>query len=714
MKKILTKILPLAVFAVLFVFINFKAVAVSITSFTPRVGGPGTLVKVSGTDLNNPTTFTIGGKNAIIISNTGTSLVAMVMPGAISGGISITNANGTAKSAKNFFCVPMPIPTAYLNQKLLATSNTGPASQGFSVGMSANGSYMIVGGNTDNSGVGAAWIYPFNGSIAAANIPVPVKLVANDATGLSAQGSSVGISADGSTAVVGAPGDDNGNGAIWVYTSTDGITWAQQGTKLKVTGSAGPGPALFGSSVSISADGNTIVAEAAGDNNNTGAAYVFTRMGTTWSQQSSKLAGTGAAPGDTTLIGYQRVSLSADGNTFIMGAHNNNTTSGAAWIFVRSNGIWTEQPGVLTASDGAGDSDLGSAVSISADGNMAAVGGFTDNNKQGGVWIFTRKNNIWKQQGNKIIATDHTGAAQQGCSVSLNADGSILVFGAKADSLNRGAAWVFIRQDSTSWIVNDKKVVGKNTLANSRFGNSIAITADGIRAIAGGYKDVNAQGGSWIFTCEAGIGGSGGSGNLSATHITTLPATNITFNSGILNGSITTNLGALAIDFEYGTSANLDYAIVPPLTTGNPIYVGTALKNYTSMLTGLKPSTTYYFRIVAAGYFTDVIEGQTLSFTTDAEAAPGSGLTASTIPTAFTPNHDGVNDKWEIPFLSDYPNCSVKIFNRAGQTVYASTGYTSSWDGRYNNTDLPAGAYYYVIDLKNNQSKLSGAVNLIK
>ncbi len=70
------------------------------------------------------------------------------------------------------------------------------------------------------------------------------------------------------------------------------------------------------------------------------------------------------------------------------------------------------------------------------------------------------------------------------------------------------------------------------------------------------------------------------------------------------------------------------------------------------------------------------------------------------IPNAFSPNNDGINDTWKIDKLNTYTDADVKIFNRYGQLVYHSRGYPKEWDGRYNGAPLPVGTYYYTIDLK--------------
>jgi len=85
------------------------------------------------------------------------------------------------------------------------------------------------------------------------------------------------------------------------------------------------------------------------------------------------------------------------------------------------------------------------------------------------------------------------------------------------------------------------------------------------------------------------------------------------------------------------------------------------------------------------------------------------------IPNAFSPNGDGINDRWVIPYLNSYPNVTVEVFNRYGQPVFSSGGYNTPWDGTYNGTPLPVGTYYYIIDRKiAGAAKLIGSVTIIR
>ena len=85
------------------------------------------------------------------------------------------------------------------------------------------------------------------------------------------------------------------------------------------------------------------------------------------------------------------------------------------------------------------------------------------------------------------------------------------------------------------------------------------------------------------------------------------------------------------------------------------------------------------------------------------------------VPTAFSPNGDGVNDKWEIEFLNSYPQNTVQIFDRGGQLLYSSfPGSYKPWNGKYNGKDLPVGVYYYIIRLSLLQEHITGYVTILR
>ena len=84
------------------------------------------------------------------------------------------------------------------------------------------------------------------------------------------------------------------------------------------------------------------------------------------------------------------------------------------------------------------------------------------------------------------------------------------------------------------------------------------------------------------------------------------------------------------------------------------------------------------------------------------------------IPNAFSPNHDGINDAWQIPTLNRYEKCKVEVFNRYGAKIFESRGYTKPWDGTYEKGAIPVGTYYYVVEVPELNKIFKGWVLVIK
>ena len=264
----------------------------------------------------------------------------------------------------------------------------------------------------------------------------------NDAAGYSGFGSSAALSSDGNTAIIGGTGDNGGLGAAWVFKRTNG-QWAQQGSKLTgndaVINSSFFG-VLQGVSVGISSDGNTAIVGGDNDNNQLGAAWIYVRGSNgAWTQQGPKLVGSA-----TTAIFQEgtSVAISGDGNTAALGAPIQDGV-GAVWIFTRSGGVWTQQGPKLVGAGASGAALQGRSEALSMDGNTLLVGGPADNKGVGAAWIFTRANGGWTQKGNKLVGSGAVGGSDQGESVALSADGTTALVGGDFDNNNAGATWVF-------------------------------------------------------------------------------------------------------------------------------------------------------------------------------------------------------------------------------------------------------------------------------
>lgn len=90
------------------------------------------------------------------------------------------------------------------------------------------------------------------------------------------------------------------------------------------------------------------------------------------------------------------------------------------------------------------------------------------------------------------------------------------------------------------------------------------------------------------------------------------------------------------------------------------------------------------------------------------------GSNGTAIPNVFSPNGDGINDTWRIKYLDNFPNAMVDVYNRYGQLVFHSIGYSKNWDGKSNGKDLPVGTYYYLIVAGPNTKPLSGSISILR
>ena len=321
---------------------------------------------------------------------------------------------------------------------------------GRAVAISADGNTVAIGAalnDGNGSFSGHARIYSFNGT--------SWTQVGGDIDGENASdqsGSAVAISADGNTVIIGAPGND-GNGSnsghARIY-SFNGTSWTQVGADID-------GEAAFdnsGEAVAISADGNTVIIGASGNDGNgsfSGHARIYRFDGTSWTQVGADIDGENAGDGS----GFS-VAMSADGDTVAIGAPGNGgngSFSGHARIYSFDGTSWT-QVGQDIDGEAAGDFS-GDAVAMSADGNTVAIGapGNGGNGSfSGHARIYSFDGTSWTQLGQDIDGENAFDGGDDGQrrAVAISADGNTVAFGASdndGNGTNSGHARVFRGQN---------------------------------------------------------------------------------------------------------------------------------------------------------------------------------------------------------------------------------------------------------------------------
>lgn len=319
-------------------------------------------------------------------------------------------------------------------------------------------------------------------------------------------GNAVALSHDGATALMTMSDDDADHGVGYVFVQR-GETWIEQATLLppEPPVSAGFGG---GEGVALSADGNTAVIGAFLDDESgqdAGAAHVFVRNPETseWTHQDKLIASDGD---DGDWFGNS-VAISGDGNVVVAGTDQDDVATGAAYVFVRDpkTSQWTEQT-KLTASDAEPIALFGSSVAISADGDTILVGADYDDEQAvgaGAAYVFVRDGNNWFEQA-KLTALDGSGIDQFGSSVALSADGDRAVIGALHATSGLGAAYFFTRNGST-WTQRSKFGVCDGGHLDL-FGEQVDISADGQTALVGSrWRDVDFmnQGAAYVYDLDA-------------------------------------------------------------------------------------------------------------------------------------------------------------------------------------------------------------------
>jgi len=323
--------------------------------------------------------------------------------------------------------------------KLVA--NDPNADDNFGKAVAISGQTVLVGSpNADPNGSNSGAAYVFNCTSGAGwQWQQAAKLVASDGAASNYFGNAVAI--DGSRIVIGAHGRDSSKGAAYVFEHSDANGWQE---KCKLPSGTLNASDYFGFSVSL--DGNTAVSGAYGDDqaaDAAGAAYVFRYSGTSWSLEQKLTAGDAAASdafGRSVSISGDKVVVSAP-----MDDYDSKSNVGSAYVFSRSGSTWSQQK-QLKASDGAAGDWFGgmappiSPAAVSIDGNTVWVGapGRDDNGGgSGSAYAFGDPN---LGQAAKLLATDGAAGDYMGNSVCVR--GNTAIVGAYGDD-DAGAAYVF-------------------------------------------------------------------------------------------------------------------------------------------------------------------------------------------------------------------------------------------------------------------------------
>jgi CSLREA domain-containing protein len=318
-------------------------------------------------------------------------------------------------------------------------------------------------------------------------------------------GWSASLSNDGNTAVIGAPGVGGDIGAAWVFTRA-GSAWTQAAQLTPGAGEQAP-PGRYGSGVAISGDGSTALVGSPGDNG-VGAAWVFRRAGPTSWPEDTKLIPIPTSENGAGLFGSS-VSLSDSGNTALIGGPGDNSGVGAAWIFIfnTSTSTWSQSPNKLTGRFEIGAGRFGSSVALSGDGLTAVIGGPFDDARQSGgtagtAWVFLGTDGWFE------IGTLHPNPGEEddtghlGSSVAITKDGNTALVGAPNQAAGAGGAWVFSPGVNGGWTsASEVAMLAPNdeSAGGGRFGWSVALSDDGGTALVGGDNDAGHLGAGWVF-----------------------------------------------------------------------------------------------------------------------------------------------------------------------------------------------------------------------
>lgn len=375
-----------------------------------------------------------------------------------------------------------------------------------------SGNYAIVGapfesedvsGSNTMDAAGSAYIYELNGS---GQWVQKQKIVASDRVAYDNFGNDVSI--NGNYAIIGSP--SNGTGSAYIFERDGSGNWNQVQKLLASDGAAND---FFGSTVSIT-DNYAIISapfedeDESGSNmiTNAGSAYIFSRSGSTWTQQQKIVASDRTS---TDRFGMSGVSI--NGTYAIIGCRfdggdvtNSNELSqaGSSYIFEMTGTSWS-QAAKICAPDREAGAYFGAPVSIN--GDYAVIGAFGESKdvtganpmaQAGAAYVYVRTSGVWSAQ-QKLIASDRAVNNNFGYGVSMSGDK--LVVGSRGATVNAiaqaGSAYLFERT-GTVWS-EYQKVTANDKDTNDMFGNSVGISGD-VFIVGASNEDHDATGGALL------------------------------------------------------------------------------------------------------------------------------------------------------------------------------------------------------------------------
>jgi predicted outer membrane repeat protein len=574
--------------------------------------------------------------------------------------------------------------TAMSQQHSLLTGGDdeeGRGQFGYSVALSADGNTALVGTPRDSTNAGAAFVFVRDSSESDGSgwrFNAELTPNADEEIGNGEFGTSVALSADGDTAIVGAPDDDSGTGAAWVFTRSDFTSedWSEQGSKL-VAGDETSGAGNFGSSVALSADGSIALIGGPGDDDSTGAAWVFAGQDGVLTQQGSKLLDPEGDAGDDAGAS---VALSADGSTGLVGEPGKFEGVGQAQVFYGTN--LTQTGSALFGDEGS--QGFGTSVALSADGTTALVGdpGNRGGDDVGAGWVFTGSGTSWSS-GTELLVTDElNGSAGLGESVALSADGNTALLGGPFDGGEGGvgAAWLFVHSDT--WQESAKLTPSGTTGPEPEFGSSVALSTLASTALVGGPLDNDDVGTAWPFA----IG----------PIVSREDATDVYDTTANLTGTVDESGSDTSYTIEYGTTEAYGQQL-GPFDLGSD---GDGPLGVSQPLTGLEPDTDYHFRLVATNA-DGTTQGSDEIFTTGPvfSGTAGSALPSEVLGSGQGCPTLGVTVDWGdgSPTDSPDPDCfdvdDSEFYEIDGTHTYAAAGhYQITTDARFDGPSDEFGA----------------------